>query len=191
MSRKKPRHLSSEERALWDRVKVTAKPLRGTGAAIAPPVVEAPPLPTKAAAPRAKMPLLPVIRPPGKPTIVLPKPAVTRLDGSRLEKLRRGKLKPEARLDLHGMTVDRAYSALSHFMHQSHAGGLRLVLVITGKGSPVDTWDHGGREYGILRQSVPRWLSLPPMSQMVLGTHAAHRRHGGEGALYVYLRRHR
>ena len=102
--------------------------------------------------------------------------------------LARGRVAPQARLDLHGMTLDRAHPALLAFLSRAHADGLRLVLVITGKGRPED----GGvmeRPRGVLRRQVPAWLSQPPLAALIRGIAPAHRRHGGEGALYVHLRR--
>lgn len=102
--------------------------------------------------------------------------------------MRRGRILPEARLDLHGMTAERAHAALTRFICAAHADGRRLVLVITGKGRGPD---EAGLPYrpGILRYSVPHWLATPPLARMVLEVVEAHRSHGGAGALYVYLRR--
>jgi DNA-nicking Smr family endonuclease len=113
------------------------------------------------------------------------------MDRRRHEKLRRGRLEPETRLDLHGLTADRAHAALDRFVTGAHAAGRRLVLVITGKGRPGDGHWSGPASGGVLRHNVPRWLALPPLSGLVLHVAPAHRRHGGEGALYVYLRRRR
>ena len=106
-----------------------------------------------------------------------------------MKKLRRGKLAPEARIDLHGMTLAEAHVALTGFILMSRTLGRRLVLVITGKGR-----SRGGSapmQPGALRQQVPDWLRLPPLGEAVLQVAPAHRRHGGEGAYYVYLRRGR
>ncbi|PZQ52699.1 MAG: hypothetical protein DI556_02320 [Rhodovulum sulfidophilum] len=113
------------------------------------------------------------------------------MDRRRFDSLRRGRMDPEARLDLHGMTADRAHAALTSFILGAHASGLRLVLVITGKGRPPDE-DYFPQRHGILRHNVPHWLSGPPLgSRVVLQVAPAHRRHGGGGAYYVYLRRQR
>jgi DNA-nicking Smr family endonuclease len=112
------------------------------------------------------------------------------MDRRRLEKLRRGRVDPEARIDLHGMTSERAHAALNDFILSAHARGLRLVLVITGKGRADDA-PHQPRRHGILRHSVPHWLAAPPLGGRVLQVLSAHQRHGGDGALYVYLRRWR
>lgn len=122
-------------------------------------------------------------------------PAQPGLDGSTAERLRRGRLEPQARLDLHGMTEAGAHRALFHFVRSSHARGLRLVLVVTGKGleAPEENrpFDLGldRRARGILRAMTPRWLREPELSSLIADVRVAHRRHGGSGALYVYLRK--
>ncbi|MFV0243868.1 MAG: Smr/MutS family protein [Qingshengfaniella sp.] len=104
---------------------------------------------------------------------------------------RRGKVRPEARIDLHGMTQAQAHGALTRFILGAQADGLRLVLVITGKGKPRDEGGPLPVPVGILRHQVPHWLSLPPLRGIVLRLAPAHIRHGGDGALYVFLRRNR
>lgn len=113
------------------------------------------------------------------------------MDRQRYEKLRRGRIDPEARLDLHGMTADQAHARLSGFIAQGHARGLRLVLVITGKGRAAADDFMGYSGQGVLRRQVPHWLSSHPNRSRILHVAVAHRRHGGEGAFYVYLARRR
>ena len=117
--------------------------------------------------------------------------APVQMDKKSFGKMKRGKLKPEARIDLHGMTLDRAHPALVRFILSSHASGKRLVLVITGKGKRSQEDGPIPRPRGVLRHQVPNWLSSPPLAQAVLQVTAAHISHGGEGAYYVYLRRQR
>jgi len=102
------------------------------------------------------------------------------LDRATAERLKRGKLAIEARLDLHGLTQDEAHRAVSGFVGGSRAAGLRCVLVITGRGAV------GG---GILRQAVPRWLDEPGLRRHLLAMVPAQPRDGGGGALYLLLRR--
>lgn len=116
--------------------------------------------------------------------------AVT-MDRKAFKKLRSGKLKPDGRIDLHGMTLDRAHSALNRFVLSSHASGKRLLLVITGKGKHRDDGGPIPVRFGVLRHQVPEWLKLPPLSSVVLQVTQAHISHGGGGAYYVYLRRSR
>lgn len=113
------------------------------------------------------------------------------MDRKSFTKMKRGKLGPEGRIDLHGMTVDQAHPALIRFLLKAHADHKRLVLVITGKGkSKPDTGPIPVR-HGVLKHQVPQWLQLPPLSQVVLQVSEAHISHGGSGAYYVYLRRQR
>lgn len=119
------------------------------------------------------------------------KAAPVQMDQKAFGKLKRGKLKPEGRIDLHGMTLDRAHPALSRFILSAHGQGKRLVLVITGKGKQRDEGGPIPVRHGVLRHQVPQWLSVPPLSQAVLQVTQAHLSHGGGGAYYVYLRRHR
>lgn len=91
----------------------------------------------------------------------------------------------DARIDLHGMTQTRAHRALSDFLRRAHADGLTFVLVITGKGRSGESES----ERGVLRRQVPQWLSLPEFRTLVVGFEEAHIGHGGEGALYVRIRR--
>lgn len=113
------------------------------------------------------------------------------MDRKAYGKLKRGKLTPEARLDLHGMTADRAHGALNGFILRAHGQGKRLVLVITGKGRRGDAGGPIPVRQGVLRHNVPHWLSIPPLAALVMQVTNAHARHGGGGAYYVYLRRPR
>lgn len=86
------------------------------------------------------------------------------------------------------MTADRAHTALMRFVAECLQQDLRCVLVVTGMGGG----DNGRRRGdGVLRRETPRWLSVPPLSGHVVGVFEAHPRHGGAGALYVYLKRQR
>lgn len=114
------------------------------------------------------------------------------IDRRTEEKLRKGKMEIEARLDLHGYSQERAYDALSSFITAGHRRGLRCVLVITGKGrSGVNEKDEWHFNDGVLRQRVPQWLSVPPLTDVVLQYFTAQPKDGGEGAYYIYLRRQR
>ena len=120
------------------------------------------------------------------------KPAI-HMDKKAYDRLKRGKLKPQGRIDLHGMTMDQAHPALIAFIMSSYAKERRLVLVITGKGQGKAREDVGPipERPGILRRNVPHWLQTPPLAQVVMQVSEAHGRHGGGGAYYVYLRRNR
>lgn len=175
------RALSEEEHELWDTVARQVKPLRKhrVAKAQAAPGTEpssAAPVPRPAPPPRP-IPAAPAPRVP-KPTI----PPLAPLGKRERTKLSRGRSEIEARLDLHGMTQMRAHRALTGFLHRAHHDGLTFVLVITGKG-------RSGGESGVLRRQVPEWLSLPEFRSFVVGFEEAAIGHGGEGALYVRIRR--
>ncbi|MGB7244560.1 MAG: Smr/MutS family protein [Sulfitobacter sp.] len=117
--------------------------------------------------------------------------STVQMDQKAFGKLKRGKLSPEGRIDLHGMTLDRAHPALTRFILSSHGANRRLVLVITGKGKQRDEGGPIPIRHGVLRHQVPQWLSMPPLKSVVLQVAQAHISHGGGGAYYVYLRRQR
>jgi DNA-nicking Smr family endonuclease len=113
------------------------------------------------------------------------------MDAKAHARMTRGKLAPEARIDLHGLTLAEAHPDLIRFILNAHSAGCRLVLVITGKGKQKP--DHGPipQRMGILRHQVPLWLRQMPLGPAVLQITEAHMKHGGSGAFYVYLRRTR
>ncbi|MFK7744999.1 MAG: Smr/MutS family protein [Roseobacter sp.] len=117
--------------------------------------------------------------------------APVQMDKKTYSKMNRGKVKPEGRIDLHGMTMDRAHGALTQFIMSSHRSGRRLVLVITGKGKNRDEGGPIPVRHGVLRHQVPQWLGQQPLKSVVMQVSQAHASHGGGGAYYVYLRRHR
>ncbi len=117
--------------------------------------------------------------------------APVQMDRKTFARMNRGKVKPEAKMDLHGMTVERAHSALLRFILSSHGAGKRLVLVITGKGKDRDEGGPIPVRHGLLRHQVPQWLAMQPLAPVVLQVAPAHVSHGGAGAYYVYLKRKR
>lgn len=116
--------------------------------------------------------------------------APLKMDEKLYRRMKRGKLRPEGKLDLHGMRVDAAHGALVRFILSAQASQKRLVLVITGKGKERDEPGPMPIPRGVLRHQVPQWLALPPLAQAVLQVTPAHLSHGGDGAYYIYLRRH-
>ena len=118
------------------------------------------------------------------------------IDGRTDERLRRGLLEPEARLDLHGLTESAAHRALLQFLKGAQRRGCKLVIVVTGKGKKMDDdapfdMELHERSRGVLKAAVPRWLGEREFAGLIASTRPAHRRHGGDGALYVYLRKGR
>jgi DNA-nicking Smr family endonuclease len=176
------RHLTEEERALWDSVARQVKPLRKKPRVVrqaAVPGTE----PTASKHPTSPRPVQSVQPPkPTKPAV----PPLAPLGRRERSRLSRGKDEIDARLDLHGMTQTRAHRALHGFLQRAHHEGYTFVLVITGKGKV-----GGEAERGVLRRQVPQWLSLPEFRSLVVGFEEAHIGHGGEGALYVRIRRAR
>jgi len=115
------------------------------------------------------------------------------LDGSTQERLNRGLITPDATLDLHGMTQSHAHRALARFLTHACQNGSRLIVVVTGKGNPrapdAAAWTES--PHGVLKEMVPRWLAEPDLKALTARVQQAHIRHGGGGALYVYLRKSR
>ena len=193
MTKKRGKGLSAEDRALWDKVAKSTTPMNRQRSS-APPKDTAPPpdSSTRADATWLPEPFRIGARAHGELADhgpASPKPAPLRMDRRTFQRMKRGKSKPDARIDLHGMTVAVAHPALLSFVLKSHAAGHRLLLVITGKGRGGDNGDPVPVRRGILRQQVPQWLTTPPLASVVLQIEPAHDRHGGSGAFYVYLRR--
>ena len=177
------RFLNAEERALWDAVAKQTKPLRKLPKLLMiPPAPVATPIVKTKVATKPAIPVKPVKRPLDAPKIAPPLAALGRREKSSLS---RGKKQIDARIDLHGMTQYGAHLALLNFLHRAHRDGMTFVLVITGKGRTVGPES----ERGILRRQVPLWLSLPEFRMLVVGYEEAGIGHGGEGALYVRVRR--
>ncbi len=129
-----------------------------------------------------------------KPPPKTPPPAP--FEVKRAKRLRRGALEIEDRIDLHGMRQAEAHRALRSFLLSAHARGLRHVKVITGKGRSNEPDDrpfdlHGTDRPGVLKRLVPGWLAEPDLTAVVVSFTGAGKQHGGEGALYVHLRRKR
>jgi DNA-nicking Smr family endonuclease len=112
--------------------------------------------------------------------------SATGLDRATADRLRRGKLEPEARLDLHGLTLAEAERALARFLERAQAAGCKVALVITGKGLRQQ---DGQMIEGRIRAEFPHWLNRPENRARVHGVRTAHPRHGGGGAFYVMVRR--
>jgi DNA-nicking Smr family endonuclease len=185
---RRKRSLSAEERALWESVAKQTKPLRRKARAAkphgAPPDVETA-VAAKSAGPPKPLPPAKILRAAG-PALPPAAPPLAPLGRRERSQLSRGRKEIDARIDLHGMTQSRAHRALFAFLQRAHGDGLTFVLVITGKGKL-----GAGSERGVLRRQVPQWLSVPEFRSLVVGFEEAHIGHGGEGALYVRVRRAR
>lgn len=181
------RRLDADEAALWRHVARDVTPLSRPPAAPedaapedAPPEGgRAPPRPARAA-PAAPRPSPPPV-PPSLPAL---DPAVAAgLDRRTARRLKRGGIRVEARLDLHGMTQDEAHAALGRFVRECRMAGRRCVMVITGKGSVASG------QGGVLRRMTPRWLNEPALRRHVVAIATAPENAGGRGALHVLLKR--
>jgi DNA-nicking Smr family endonuclease len=202
---KRGHDLSAEERALWEHAARTLKPIKGKGRVHAAQETDAPAAPPRAHA-HEKAEKTPVhrasaapVRVPARAAPLLPPPAappLSDLDRRKARKIGTGKVEIDGRIDLHGMRQAEAHAALRRFLMRAYAEGRRWLLIITGKGAPLRRGEDdeglvGVRpdERGVLKRNVPRWLAEPELRAIVVGFTTAAIRHGGEGALYVQLRR--
>ena len=183
------KHFEVPDQALWEEVKTSVSPIKRARRSKAN--VDVVPILTTAA-----------IKPMALPQVTRPAriaaPALSPFDRRTTQKLSRGKSEPEARIDLHGETLENARFALLHYLASRRIQGLRLVLVITGKGaSPFARHTlHGLTQFnapereGKIRRELPMWLEETQFRIHVVGFQPAHPRHGGGGAFYVRLRKH-
>ncbi len=217
MARRGKRTLTPEEQRLWEQVAASAEPL-GDGAK---PNVGAAGRTELSNAARVAL-NLPVVQPasadptpsiarqsparrsaPTAPSVEIDwRPAETRpigrpeagIDRRTADRIRKGARDPDARIDLHGMTAERAHRACLAFVSDALNRGHRMVLVITGKGrssSPNSGNGSWGEPRGVIRNALPGWLKASPLWRETVGIYEAHPRHGGAGAVYIYLKRRR
>jgi DNA-nicking Smr family endonuclease len=189
--KRRGRGLSADERALWRGVTRSVEPLgrrrrqtaRPEVATDAGPEILAPAGPAKPNSQPARpvsnaRPAVPVVAPPLAPL------------GRRLKQsVARGRAQIDARIDLHGLTQREAHHVLLRYLRRAQADGAKIALVVTGKGGGAGGGIAGER--GVLRRQVPLWLALPEFRDFIVGFETAGAGHGGEGALYVRLRRKR
>lgn len=171
-SRRYARRLSQAEAELWMMATADVRPSRARAPKPAPRLPAAtelgaasPPLPASVPSPSPK-----------------PAPRPTEIDSRTFSKIKRGRLDVDAKLDLHGMRQAEAQRSLTVFLRRCQANGARIAIIVTGKGLTRD-------EGGVLRRVVPMWLEAPNLRDVVVGFGEAARHHGGEGALYVRIRR--
>ena len=172
---RRPRGLSDADRALWRAYVAEVAPLPGRDL----PPEAPPPAPAPAAAPMpVPTPPAPTRWTPPDITIGAPPPG---LDDRRWRDLRRGRIRPERTIDLHGRRAQEAHAAVRGFLADAYADGVRCVAVITGRGSST--------EGGVLRRELPHWLNAPDLRRIILG--AAHPHSANTGAVHLLLRRRR
>jgi DNA-nicking Smr family endonuclease len=190
------RAVTADEAALWDHATRSLSPVKTKAR-----VTETPPSsPSRSA--QSELPIKPAGKAPPKtaprpqpvPPRPLPPPPRSDLDRRHTRRIASGKVDIDARIDLHGLRQSDAHMRLRAFLLDAHARGLKTVLVITGKGGEAQKGDYmpdvfGQPRRGVLRRNVPAWLDEPDLRSVVVGYTTAGVRHGGEGALYVQLRR--
>jgi DNA-nicking Smr family endonuclease len=180
---RRSRALTADEHALWSHVTRSVAPLRRRRPVPKPEAAaeeseQQPPRP----APPAPVLRTPAPRPTPRP------PGLAPIDRRLKQKLARGREGIDRSIDLHGLTQAEAHAALVRFLRNARADGARLVLVITGKGGRSDDFTV---DRGVLRRQVPLWLRSAELRDSVIGFDWAHAAHGGEGALYVRIRKSR
>ena len=195
MSRR--RTLRPDEEELWQAVARTAKPMHARRNLETPPPIPVTIFPPDTRPPGFALPTFTLGEKVRKTPIHNLAPSLAQsldhapilMDAKAHARMTRGKLQPEARIDLHGLTLAEAHPELIRFILNAHAAGCRLVLVITGKGKQKP--DHGPipTRLGVLRHQVPLWLRQVPLAPCVLQITESHLKHGGAGAYYIYLRR--
>jgi DNA-nicking Smr family endonuclease len=177
MSRR--RQLSDEELALWRGFARSLTPLRRRAKSGTSPAADSQAAPV--AVQTRALPQAP---------FATKMPPLAPLDRRLKQRVIRGREPIDARIDLHGMTQSEAHASLFDFLQRARAGGAKIVLVVTGKGAGRGERDAAAGR-GALKRQVPNWLSLPQFRSLVVGFEDAHSSHGGQGALYVRLRRPR
>ena len=188
MERGPLRQLNADEADLWARVMATVKPLRPVPVAVAKPVVAAPtsakvtrPSKTLTRAVAAARPIA------AKPVIAAPSPRQNTLDGSWDKKLTRGIVSPDSSIDLHGHTLSSAHAMLDDGLSRAIARGDRVLLLVTGK--PPRPESERPHARGAIRAAIADWLAASRHADAIAAVRGAHPRHGGQGALYIVLRR--
>jgi DNA-nicking Smr family endonuclease len=199
------RHLDDDEAADWDHTAKTIEPLKRAKSRVRAAreafTDEEPPrrVEEAASAPaRGRAKTVAPIGPAAAPIVPVRKkavPPIADFDRKTAKRLRSGRVEIEGRLDLHGMRQDEAHHALRAFLIRAHGRGLRWVLIITGKGNFSGRANDTGedvipvRDRGVLKRNVPRWLEEPDLRALVVSFTEAAAAHGGDGALYVHLRK--
>jgi len=198
--RRPTRRLSDEERAIWAKVAQTVKPLQP----VRPRPKEISPTGLPGSAVPAPLPLPPAKKVKGRVPAPLPSKALPakplpprsapdhqpHLDGTWERRIGKGTLSPDFSLDLHGANLDQAYMRLIHGLTQARAMGARVVLIVTGKPRPAEAADRSERR-GAIRAKIADWLAASEHAGDIVAIRGAHPRHGGQGAIYVILRKRR
>lgn len=189
-----PRGLTTGEQAAWAHLASSVKPLPGkkrpdppTLPKVAAPAPAKPLAASKPAKPvvKPRLPLHPRVAPGGPPPRTGEDPG---LDSHWDRRMKAGRLEPDLTLDLHGHTLDTAYDRVMTALDQARMMGARVVLVVAGRERPVDPADRMAKR-GAIRAKLLDWLAASRHSDAITAVRRAHIRHGGEGALYLILKR--
>lgn len=183
-ARRPPRRLTPGEIELWGAVTADVRPMRVRPVAEPAPLAPSSPetsSPSQDAVAERRLDPAP-LRSSSPAPAPAPAPRLSDLDYRTRTKIKRGRLDVDAKLDLHGMRQDEAQRALYAFLRRAQASGAKVVIVVTGKGLSRE-------DGGVLRRLAPMWLQAPALRDVVVSFGEAARRHGGEGALYVRIRR--
>ncbi|NYD92294.1 DNA-nicking Smr family endonuclease [Sphingomonas melonis] len=179
------RQLNPDEADLWARVMATVKPLRAVAAPTRPAPAPAPPKATK---PSKALTRAMATRPPlAKAVAAPPPPRQNTLDGSWDKRLTRGIVSPDSSIDLHGHTLSSAHAMLDDGLSRAIARGDRVLLLVTGK--PPRPESERPHARGAIRAAIADWLAASRHADAIAAVRGAHPRHGGQGALYIVLRR--
>ncbi len=194
-------HLSEEERSLWEQAANNLRPLKKKKARVQvgheDTLEKSPRQPEASQKPASKRTAEPSTPGPStRQAHAKSAPPLSQLDRRKARKISSGRIEIEARIDLHGMRQSEAHSALRRFLLSAHSKGQRWVLVITGKGTAPrassEAYEYAGlreEERGVIKRNVPRWLAEAQLRAIVISFAPATARHGGEGALYIQLRK--
>lgn len=192
-----PRGLTADEQEAWERLAATVKPLARFRKPVTKPAAPSPaplagqppaPMPARRKALVAAKPPPPMPAPTASPRPA-PRPVGQGgLDSHWDRRLKSGSIDPDYSLDLHGHGLDAAHDRLEHGIGQARAMGARLVLVVTGKPRPVEAADRATKR-GAIRAKILDWLAAGPHADAIAAIRKSHRRHGGDGAIYIVLRR--
>ena len=199
MARKpKKRILTTDEQDLWQRAVEKTERLNPQAIEIAHTLNIVPQTPLPGPKEIRSFRIGSMVNAPSAVKKLQPKPQIPKshstnnMDKRNFDRLTKGKLRVDGRIDLHGMTLAEAHPALNGFVRSAYADGKRLLLVITGKGDQIrDDGNIMPSRRGVLKQQVPQWLAMAPCAPLVLQVTQATQKHGGGGAYYVYLRRQR
>ena len=172
---KKKRGLNDDDMGQWQKVTQTVRPMHPLKPIVAQRASKTPsPAKQQVVAKPYSAPKQPVMQAISSPS--------SKLEAKTFRRIGRDSDRIDGTLDLHGMRQEEAHAALIRFITMSVDRGRKLVIIVTGKGRSVNS-------DGVLKRMVPQWLTLPPLSTYVVASSPAHRHRGGEGALYVQLRR--